>query len=234
MPSTNIYVKNEDVGAPTGNTSFEESVIAAAPQWYWKLDETTGLVATDTMGNNDITYNVNANTATYTVASSTADGEGYAKDAGNTTKYIEANDSSTTGHLQGSSDFTIEIAFSIGIANSNMRLLSLWNNSVEAQKQWTIGLSSDTNILRLGLREADQTSRSTDACSDLSAAGVTANGAWHYLSIRMDYTGTALLTVQIDGVEVASTDVSGWAGTLASTSMMTYPSPSLVGISSSS
>ena len=42
-------------------TSFEESVVAAAPEWFWQLNETSGTTAVDTMANTDLQYNIKQN-----------------------------------------------------------------------------------------------------------------------------------------------------------------------------
>jgi len=108
-----------------------------------------------------------------------------------------------------SPDFTIECAFTIDTATLNMHLLGKMTNTIE----YAIRLdTADNNVLVLDLFQFDNTDRETELSSDLSSDGVTANGDSHYLSVRMDFSGTGLLTCEIDGVEVLSVDVSTWSG----------------------
>lgn len=107
------------------------------------------------------------------------------------------------------SDFTIEGAFYISTATLNMHFLGKMDNTVE----YAIRLdSTDSNILKFDLFQSDNTDRSTTIVPSLSAAGVTADGAWHWLSIRMSYTGTSFLSCEIDSVLRSATDVSAWSG----------------------
>jgi len=59
--------------------SFEEQVFLSNPDWNWKLDAASGLVAADRMGNGDLEYESDASTEGYSVAASQADGIGFAK-----------------------------------------------------------------------------------------------------------------------------------------------------------
>ncbi|MCP4493119.1 MAG: LamG domain-containing protein [Gammaproteobacteria bacterium] len=106
-------------------------------------------------------------------------------------------------------DFTIECAFAISTATTSMQLMGKVTDTIE----WSIRLgSADANTLVFELYETGDTSRETVLSSDLSSDGVTANDAWHWLSIRMDHTTTELLTCEIDGTETLSTSVTSWSG----------------------
>lgn len=61
------------------NTSYQEAVIAAAPDYFWRVDEITGLVADNEMAaDGDLIYGADA--GVYDALSSTADGTGTSKD----------------------------------------------------------------------------------------------------------------------------------------------------------
>ena len=66
-----VLQNNIESGVPPGLT---ESILEDIPTWYWKLDETTGLVAVDTMGNNNLSYSRDVSTSGDSVASSRDDG----------------------------------------------------------------------------------------------------------------------------------------------------------------
>lgn len=109
-------------------------------------------------------------------------------------------------------DFTIQVAFNIGSgqAVTGMRLLAKEVEDV----CWNVQLADgSTNQLVFTLFESDGTTdRSQTISTNLSTDGVTDDDAWHFLQIRMDYSGTGLLKAWIDCTEVFSVDASTWSG----------------------
>ena len=78
-----------DLPIGDGATSLPTAIELAEPQWYWKLNEETGIVATDTMLNGNLEYESAASTASYNILPSTADEVGSAKNIrGDTTFQI--------------------------------------------------------------------------------------------------------------------------------------------------
>ena len=78
-----------DLPIVTGATSLTTAVELAEPQWYWKLNEETGTVATDTMLNGNLEYESAASTAGYNILPSSVDEVGSAKNIrGDTTFQI--------------------------------------------------------------------------------------------------------------------------------------------------
>ena len=68
-----------DLPIVTGAASLTTAIELAEPQWYWKLNEETGIVATDTMLNGNLEYESAASSAGYNILPSSADGAGSAK-----------------------------------------------------------------------------------------------------------------------------------------------------------
>ena len=78
-----------DLPIVTGAASLTTAIELAEPQWYWKLNEETGTVATDTMLNGNLEYESAASTASYNILPSSADAVGSAKNIrGDTTFQI--------------------------------------------------------------------------------------------------------------------------------------------------
>jgi len=186
--------------------TFSEAVITAAPTNFWQLDETSGTVATDTMGDSNLTYQSNANTVGYSVASSRDDAVGAAKqiDTGTpneTTRTITTADN-TVG-LPTGSDWTVELAFNMSSYDTTMTLF--------ASNGGGAGIRIDiANTDKLDVSFTDSTSTGDFARTTLSLTemGITTGGEWHYLSARMDYSNL-LLDLFIDGVQRATRVVQG-------------------------
>jgi len=196
------------------STSFEESVINNSPNWYWKLNETTGLIAVDSMGNDDLVYSIDANTTNFSEASSTSDGVGSSKDFDGVRNVSDPalSGSRNVGHLTGA-DFTIELAFDFENTNNSTNTrppLGKWG-ATDANNCWSLWTSF--NNFRFQMYEADGTYRNINFIVNMAllAQPIVLSG-WNYISIRMDYTGTGLLTIYLNGVKASSTDVSGWSG----------------------
>jgi len=187
-------------------TDFEGSVIDSAPQWYWKLDETSGTPAVDTMGNNDIEYYVDS--STMDIASSLSDGTGRAKEKTESSeKGLKALDIDRLIVGDLTQDFTIELAANIGtLGDTNPIMVGKWDNSSPSNRLWWLGLLT-SGELTFRLYQSSGTQRYTTLTSS-----PLSTGSWMYISVRGDYSGTGLLTCHINGVEVNSTDMSGWSG----------------------
>lgn len=96
----------------------------------------------------------------------------------------------TIGQLP-SPAFTIQCAFTIDTLTTGMVLAGKQTGRL----QWSIELDgTDSNVLRFIYEEATLGTVNVVICSSLSAVGVTANGAWHYLSIALD----SALVAEID------------------------------------
>ncbi len=73
-----LNLLNKAIRIITGN--FRAAVRNSAPQWWWPLDENTGVVADDEMDNGDLTYDLDASTANYSITSSSTAVPGASKD----------------------------------------------------------------------------------------------------------------------------------------------------------
>ncbi len=192
---------------------FVAGVVAASPAWYWRVEETTGTIAADTIGNDSLTYEKAASSGGYNISGSIISGDSnYAKKMSSVGGSAIYDDSATGYRNAGSlstSDFTIELAFFI---EAGMAAESVLLGKYQTDNEWKVNLTSSANVLELTLQQSDLTDRSTTICASLSGAGVTTDEAWHYLSIRMDFTGASELTCEIDGALQSTTDVSTWSG----------------------
>ncbi|MCP4090318.1 MAG: hypothetical protein GY746_11055, partial [Gammaproteobacteria bacterium] len=61
-------------------TSLSQAIINSGPEWFWRLDETSGTIALDEMGNKNLTYESDASTADCSIAASGDKFDGYSKD----------------------------------------------------------------------------------------------------------------------------------------------------------
>ena len=193
--------------------TYRDTVVATGPNWYWKLDETSGTVAVDTMGNDNLIYVDAANT---TVPSLLFDGTGGAFDStGGQDVYASGSPISLT-----TSDFTIEFIFDGGLPADGSygyhKLLDQWSQS-SVDNEWVLEFTSgaiDEMDLLLTIRESTGTLRDvTINTVDLSALLEDGLGNPHYISVRFDYTGTGNVTLEVDGVNKGTVAISGWSGT---------------------
>lgn len=205
---------------PIVPTSFETSVIDAAPEWYWKLDENTATqVVVDTMGNNNLEYKQDANTADYTHPSSTNDGLGYSKKVSYGDFAWNYRIRAVTGEYHvgkfATEDWTVEMGMAFNTITTNDNVAGCWNGGAGSNSAWRFGVSgSNSDKFVFSCFEEDHTNHSGHvACTSIAAAGISNDSAWHWLSIRAD-SATGLITFFIDGTDAHTTpiDISSWSG----------------------
>ena len=205
LDSMTLYSRNNSI-----YNSFQESVLGTGPAWFWRLDETSGVVAADATGNGALEYGVNANTAGYNAAATTADGIGGSKDiAGDATRniYDPTGGAATIGSFTGP-DFTIDVAFTIDTLAADMYLLAKLSDVADTTEYAIRTHSTNSDTLEFIIYEDDLTEHNEGLVS-IAAASLD-DGLEHFLSLQMDKTDSNRLKIYIDGVLIRVVGTSTW------------------------
>jgi len=182
--------------------TFMSTKVASLPEWYWKLDEITGTVALDSMGNHNLTYSIDAGTAGFDAASTLADGTGRAKTQSN----LQTISAASISDVTLTTDFTMEFAISAGTLLEGGSLLlggglgNSWMLVAEVFEDGEVELGFATGNIGFHL------------------IGVLFDFETAYISLVCDKTGTGLLTFEVNGENTDSIDISStavdWTGDL--------------------
>lgn len=183
---------------PPGGLTFEESVTLAAPDNWWRLDETTGTIAVDSGSLlQDITYGVDAGTAGYDAESSLFDGTGQSKQLTlltTPTRNLTSASGLSVGYVDADT-YTIEFAVLMNaITGTNQEwLLGIFSPS--ARDQWSIQFHSESVPTKLTIRMygANVTNINYDIVLDTDAF----LAVWKYISVTYS-TVTGNLDIRVD------------------------------------
>jgi len=200
LPFTDI-----DVGllSDDGRTLMRRAIEWAAesgslsdPLAYWKLDETTGAVAVDSVGEHDGTL----------VNGPTWISEGQLNGA---LDFDESDDYVKVADFEFGSDFTVSFSLKVDDNNGSLFQYIYSHGDINSVNSLNIFLNesthgTDPNMLRTVVRDADDSLSNTALEFDVSS--IIGDGSWHTYTLTVE-SGVGA-TVYLDGVQ-RNSDASG-------------------------
>lgn len=202
------------VEAPT--TSLTDVIDSDVPYHYWQMDDIAGSsTLSDRVGNFDLRVN---SPGKIDGTSSRADGSG--------TSHVLTHNSSSGAIYQSTlagaeavmnltQDFTMAFAMrNTAIGNTTQYIFDKYqsggsNSEYHLYLQGSVGNPTE---LWFPIYQSNGTLRNQLLVSDLETGGWDVDNQWRWFSIKMDYSGTGLLTCKVDNVIIGSVNVSSWSG----------------------